>query len=244
MQRADQLYRIGHMSGMQQHAQAPRLNPTFLLVFVRPAAPAQWATIGRLRVLVSGAADRDVNGSPLVNVSAALNGVKLRPTTNVSSQYGEGTQATMALWPKECWRAFEVPSSVAEDGNNTIQFSISGGQAGEAGYTLTHNAAAGGDSKRWRLPAPFEPRSTVNGTSKPGVSLLECEQLCDHDQHCKGIYHSTRQCFALHELLADAHTSLKGQSYTKGRRWTTGSSSTQPPPVLRLEVSLPVVKSV
>ena len=44
----------------------------------------------------------------------------------------------------------------------------------------------GGDGKRWKLPAPFEPHSTINGTSKPGVDLLACERLCDQDQHQQG----------------------------------------------------------
>ena len=248
VQRADQLYRIGHMSGMQQRIQAPRADPTFTLAFVRPTSPAQWARTGRLRVLVVGAADRDANGSLLVNVSAALNGVELRPTKNVSSQYNEGTQATLALWPTESWRAFDVPSAIAKDGNNSIQFKVSG-QIGESGYALTHDASAGGDGKRWKLPAPFEPRSTVNGTSSPGLDLVACEHLCDHDPQCKGIYHSTRQCFGLHELLVDSHTSLKGQSYTKvagsgasGASKTSGGAGTRNA-VLRLEVSLPVVRT-
>ena len=78
-------------------------------MFVRPSAPAQWAPTGRLRVLVAGAADRDANGLPLLNISAQLNGVQLRPTANVSSQYAEGGQATLGLWPPESWRAFDVP---------------------------------------------------------------------------------------------------------------------------------------
>ena len=245
VQRANQLYRIGHMSGMQQRAQISSPNPTFRLVFVRPAAPARWEVTGRLRVLVAGASDRDVDGLPVVNVSAALNGVQLHPTNNVSSQYYEGIQASLALWPADSWRAFDVPSAIAVEGNNTVQFNISGGQAGEGGYKLTHNAAAGGDGKRWKLPAPFEPRSTVNGTSSPGADLLECENLCDRVPDCKGIYHSPRQCFALNELLVDGHTSLKGQSYTRIDTNPVihigGSSTGQPsPPVLRLEVSLPV----
>ena len=81
----------------------------FRLVFVRPSAPSRWVPTGRLRVLVAGAADRDANGLPLLNISAQLNGVQLRPTTNVSSQYDEGGQATLGLWPPESWRAFDVP---------------------------------------------------------------------------------------------------------------------------------------
>ena len=136
-------------------------------------------------MLVAGAADRDVHGSPLVNVSAALNGVQLSPSTNVSSQYGEGTQATLALWPAESWRAFDVPSSVALEGNNTVQLNISGGQAGEPGYTLTHNAAVGGDGKRWRLPAPFEPHSTVSSPINiQCIASLLCMCVCARARVC------------------------------------------------------------
>ena len=102
VQQADQLYRIGKMSGMQAH----RPSAAYTLFFARPTAPTKWATTGRLRVLVAGA-DRAADGSPQINVSACLNGVKLQPTTNVSSQYDEGVQATLALWPPESWRAFD-----------------------------------------------------------------------------------------------------------------------------------------
>jgi hypothetical protein len=288
-QSADQLYRLGHTRTPgpgQLSQQAGRKNPTYRLVFVAPTLPAKWATTGRLRLLVDAA-----------NISCSLNGVLLRPTSNVSSQYDEGVQAELAVYPPSSWRAFDVQSgAAAKAGNNTLACAVSGG-GGEAGYTLSHDAAAGGDGKRWKFPAGHEPRSHVNGTSSPGcvpyctvacmrehsslsvlhcvlltqlwmqsvycsmslllfcrltlcqrvrvrLSLLECEQLCDKDAQCKGIYVDNQDCFALHELLVDTHTARTGQSYTK-----TGTNHEQhdavpggsAPPILRLELSLPVV---
>ena len=64
--------------------------------------------------------------------------------------------------------------------------------------------------------------ATVTGTAKPGASLPECEQLCDADTLCKGIYHEAQpgadSCFALHELVVDGHTAHTGQSFTRVHR--------------------------
>ena len=72
------------------------------------------------------------------------------------------------------------------------------------------------------------------------MDLLGCEQLCDHDLQCKGIYRSTRECFTVRELEVDTKTSLKGQSYRK----VAPLLGAAPSPVMRLEVSLPVTVGV
>jgi hypothetical protein len=175
-----------------------------------------------------------------VNVSATLNGMLLQPTPNVSSLYGEGPQATMALFPPARWRAFTVPTSVVTNGNNTIAFAITG-DGGETGYTLVHTAS-GGDGQRWRFPAGYEPNSNVSGLAMPGVDLLQCERLCDNRSTCIGVYSDAHKCFALDQLLVVTHTALQGGSYARKVSLDDGSKTgnRRAAAILRLELSLPV----
>lgn len=49
------------------------------------------------------------------------------------------------------------------------------------------------------------------------MTLLSCEELCDEDDDCKGIYlGSGGECYTL-DLLVEGETGLYGNSYTRNR---------------------------
>ena len=227
---ADQLYRLGTKgqgSGHQipAHGLSLAAAPAKTLRIVAVPPTGGWQKLGRLRLLGNMPVSED-------KLSISLNGHVLAPTTNVSSQYSEGVQATMGLWPPSMWAAFDVPAAIMVAGNNsitlaanksvlltghldeastcyTLQTLIVGhtGLSGssytrhlspglEGSYTLAHTgASAGGDSKRWRFPYPHTSSdwkgARIVGASAPGLSLMGCEQRCDADTACQGIYYGT-----------------------------------------------------
>jgi hypothetical protein len=194
-----------------------------LSVHITVPTGAKYATVGRLRFKF------DVVGDHSGVLRVTLNGAPLPASANTTRIFDSPVQDV----DQGKYAAFEVDTTLILSGLNRIVVACAGCHPAPSpppgpgppapspgtGYTLSHDAGSGGDGARWRFPAGYEPRSKVAGTAKPGASMQECEQLCNSDQLCKGIYHEAQSgsdsCFALHELLVDAHTGHTGQSYTR-----------------------------
>ena len=63
----------------------------------------------------------------------------------------------------------------------------------ESSYNLTHTGA-NGDKHRWRLPYPFTspgyapPHANIGGMRFGGMSVLGCQEACDADERCEGLF--------------------------------------------------------
>lgn len=154
-------------------------------------------------------------------MGVTLNGGALKAVANTTRIFASPVQDV----DHGKYAAFEVDTKLILSGLNHISVSCNGCHPSPPtpspgmDYKLSHDAGGSGDGMRWRFPVGYEPSSTVIGTAKPGASLRECEQLCATDKLCKGIYHEALpgadSCFALQELLVDAHTAHTGQSFTR-----------------------------
>jgi len=237
---ADQLYRLGSTrSGPGQIAAARSAlaqgNAASLRIVAVPPLGG-WRAAGRLRLLNAGPIDKSLK------LTVSLNGHALEPTSNTSSLFDEGAQATKGILPPGNWAAFDVPASILVSGNNSVAIVAKGG-GGERGYTLTHTGKAG-DSKRWRFPYPHTSATyhgaKVNGSeAAPGLSLSGCEAACDKEPACKGIFFGST-CYLLHDLVV-AHTTLDGASYTRSSA-TAQTADGAPSGFMldRLELAVPV----
>ena len=88
----------------------------------------------------------------------------------------------------------------------------------EAQYALVHTGAVG-DGMRWRFPYPYTsggysgPR--ISGSRHTGVTVVECQQLCDAAAACAGVYTTAQQlCYTLDALVA-CDTGLIGASWAR-----------------------------
>jgi hypothetical protein len=225
---------------------------------------SRYRPAGRLRVLLGP-------GARGVNISASINGHQLLPSTNSSALYDEGAQAALGRFPDSSYRAFHVsPAAQLADGNNTIAFVVGAPPPppSEAGYTLTYTGAHGlTHGLRFRFPYPHTSRTykgpRVVGSASSQPTLEACQQSCDTDHQCRGVYYgyggllpsrhspgsggspaAGTTCYALHTLV-QAGTGLAGLSYTKSGRTApvaapAARGSSEAAPIHRLELSLPV----
>eukprot|EP01048_Picozoa_sp_COSAG05_P008607 COSAG05_NODE_663_length_8031_cov_8.938225_3_plen_260_part_00 len=250
---ADQLYRLGRTrtGPGQLHQQSAHLEPDFRIVVVPPSEGGHYHQLGRLRVLLG-------EDAALVNVSARINGHTLTPSANTSALFDEGPQATLGRYPDSYWRAFDVlPNAQLVAGNNSVGFVLSAPPPppSEAGYTLTYTGAHGSTKgSRFRFPFPHTSASyrgpRVNGGASSQPTLEACQEACDQDAQCKGVYYGAggdmpeHTCYTLHSL-AKAGTGLHGASYTKTNRTTVSRPRLDllqaSAGIQRLELSLPVV---
>ena len=194
-----------------------------LSVHITVPKGAPYAPVGLLRFKF------DAIGNHSGAMGVTLNGEALKAVANTTRIFASPVRDV----DHGKYAAFEVDTKLILSGVNHIDVtctschlnpspSPSPGPGPGMGYKLSHDAGGGGDGMRWKFPVGYEPSSTVTGTAKPGASLPECEQLCDADTLCKGIYHEAQpgadSCFALHELVVDGHTAHTGQSFTRVHR--------------------------
>jgi hypothetical protein len=109
-----------------------------------------------------------------------------------------------------------------------------GGGEPQGRYNHTYAGATvpGKLGHRWRLPYPYTNGNNYNisGNKFDGQSLLSCEDLCDNDHLCLGLFFATKGCYTLHKLIK-CNTSLHGDSYTRNLTAPShGKHPNGPPP--------------
>ena len=151
-------------------------------------------------------------------LNVTMNGVQLRAVLNPPPD-----SAGWSSWPDESFASFRVPLAALNAGGNSITLAVPP-QASESSYVLVHSGAPGGDGRRWHFPFPYTASSWVgpriNGSTYPGLSLIDCERQCDLNSRCKGLYYGPgpgdRTCYTLNTLVL-GNTGLSGASYRKKR---------------------------
>ncbi len=219
-----------------------------LSVHITVPTGANYSPVGLLRFKFDAVGDH----SGVLRVT--LNGGLLTASANTTRIFDSPVQDV----DQGKYAAFEVDTTLILSGLNHISVACAGCHPSPSpppgpkppspstSYKLSHDASSGGDGSRWRFPAGYEPNSKVSGSAKPGASLQECEQLCNLDRLCRGIYHEAQSgpdsCFALHDLLVDAHTGHTGQSFTRVHQSNVRLFSNGDTRVEAMDLMLPVAR--
>lgn len=228
-----QLYFLSASGYEDSHASNTRMpidlracihDACFLVLALAP--PMQgWSEPGILRLNLVTSPWRHLAGfraCPMQNLTEAtaslnvtMNGIRLHMQVLPYKPVG------WSSWPDRSFATFQVPVMALRAGRNNITVRVPPA-AGESSYTLMHSGAPGGDGKRWHFPFPYTASSwtgpRINGSTHPGLSLIDCERRCDLSTACKGLYYGPgpgdRTCYTLDTLVL-SETSLTGASYEK-----------------------------
>jgi hypothetical protein len=229
-QHADQLYRATQFSSPVLKSGESTGSVATLLTMVPPKLADKWQKNGRLRVLLS---------APLhasFEVVVKLNGQALRPCQNSSSIYPTGVQAAGAVWPQTHWKAWDVPSVLPRQGNNSVAISL---------QPTFDKSRSPPEVQRGPLNnTDLQPSLVYNHTYRrfkdKAAGALSCQAACDADSRCKawsyviggGQWGEERCCF--HGVLG---CPLRKVGVVSGAR-TAGVCSDSSTEIKLLEVQL------
>ena len=119
-----------------------------------------------------------------------MNGHQLIRSENASSLFGEGAQASLAIYPPDQWAAWDVPAAAVRNGNNTVDISLHpnglavGVGVGGAG------AGVGGTPSGFLVNQDFGTTGgapylhTYKHYSNVSDGALACNAECDADVKC------------------------------------------------------------